>query len=359
MKILFLVPYPVGESPSQRFRFEQYFDLLKKNGVGFSVESFWSLAAWKILYKPGNGLSKTIWLKIGFWMRFWHVIKSLSYDWVFIHRECAPVGPPVFEFIMAKVFRKKIIYDFDDAIWLPNTSEENKLASWLKFHGKVKFICRWSYRVSCGNAWLADFARQFNSNVVVNPTTIDTEGLHNPNLFASQKKKNERVVIGWTGTHSTLPYLTELIPVLQRLEKKFLITVRIISNKNPGLPLQTFEFVSWKKETEIQDLNSFDIGLMPLTDDAWAKGKCGFKALQYMALEIPCLASPVGVNTSIIKHSVNGFLCQSPQEWEQILEKLILEKTLRNSVGKAGRQTVVESFSVLSNTSVFLGLTKS
>jgi glycosyltransferase involved in cell wall biosynthesis len=358
MKILFLVPYPVGESPSQRFRFEQYFDLLKKNGIEFSVESFWSLAAWKILYKPGKGLAKAIWLKIGFWMRFWHVIKCLGYDWVFIHRECAPIGPPVFEFLIAKVFRKKIIYDFDDAIWLPNTSEENKLVSWFKFHGKVKSICRWSYRVSCGNAWLADFARQFNSQVVVNPTTIDTENLHNPDLFPL-RKQNEKVVIGWTGTHSTLPYLNELIPVLQRLEKKFPIIIRIISNKNPALPHQSFEFIPWKKETEIQDLIAFDIGLMPLTDDAWAKGKCGFKALQYMALEIPCVASPVGVNTSIINHTVNGYLCQSPREWEQILEKLITEKEQRNRVGKSGRQTVAENFSVLSNTSVFLGLTKS
>lgn len=358
MKILFLVPYPVGESPSQRFRFEQYFDALKKNGIEFSVESFWSLDAWKILYKPGNGLAKTMWLKIGFWMRFWHVVKALGYDWVFIHRECAPIGPPVFEFIIAKIFRKKMIYDFDDAIWLPNTSEENKVASWLKFHGKVKSICRWSYRVSCGNAWLADFARQFNSNVVVNPTTIDTENLHNPRLFPS-RKENEKVVIGWTGTHSTLPYLTELVPVLQRLEKKFPIIIRIISNKNPELPLQNFEFVPWKKETEIQDLISFNIGLMPLTDDVWAKGKCGFKALQYMALEIPCVASPVGVNASIIHHHVNGFLCKTSDEWEQTLEKVITEKESRKKAGTAGRQTVVERFSVVSNASTFLGLTRS
>jgi glycosyltransferase involved in cell wall biosynthesis len=358
MKILFLVPYPVGESPSQRFRFEQYFDVLKKNGIAFSVESFWSLDAWKILYKPGNGLAKAMWLKIGFWMRFWHVIKAVDYNWVFIHRECTPIGPPVFEFILAKIFGKKIIYDFDDAIWLPNTSEENKLAGWLKFHGKVKLICRWSYRVSCGNVWLADYARQFNSKVVVNPTTIDTENLHNPNLFSS-RKQDDNVVIGWTGTHSTLPYLNELIPVLQRLEKKFPITVRIISNKNPELPLQRFEFVPWKKETEIQDLNAFDIGLMPLTDDAWAKGKCGFKALQYMALEIPCVASPVGVNSDIIRHGLNGFLCASQHEWEQTLAAIIAEKEMQKKVGVAGRQTVVESFSVLSNTSAFLGLTKS
>jgi glycosyltransferase involved in cell wall biosynthesis len=358
MKILFLVPYPVGESPSQRFRFEQYFDLLKKNGIDYTVESFWSLAAWKILYKPGHALSKTVWLKIGFWMRFWHVLKSLRYDWVFIHRECAPIGPPAFEFIMAKVFRKKIIYDFDDAIWLPNTSAENKLAGWLKFHGKVKSICRWSYRVSCGNEWLANYARQFNARVVVNPTTIDTDNLHNPVLFPS-RKPNEKIVIGWTGTHSTLPYLQAIVPMLQIIEKKFSLIIRIISNKNPELQLQSVEFVLWHKATEIQDLVSFDIGLMPLTEDEWSNGKCGFKALQYMALGIPCVASPVGVNTRIINHGVNGFLCVDEREWLKTLETLIQQPTLRKSLGVAGRQTVVEKFSVSSNASIFFSLTKS
>ena len=290
-------------------------------------------------------------------MRFWHVLRSLGYDWVFIHRECAPLGPPVFEFILAKVFRKKIIYDFDDAIWLPNTSEENSVAGWLKFHGKVRWICRWSYRVSCGNEWLADFARQFNSRVVVNPTTIDTDKRHNPNLL--EKKPNEKIVIGWTGTHSTLQYLTPLIPALQSIEKKFSVIVRVISNKNPQLPLQNFEFVPWKIETEIQDLMSFDIGLMPLTEDAWSNGKCGFKALQYMALEIPCVASPVGVNTRIVQQGVNGFLCSSNAEWEQTLENLIQQSALRKSIGVAGRQTVVDKFSVSSNSSVFFSLTKS
>ena len=290
-------------------------------------------------------------------MRFWHVLRSLGYDWVFIHRECAPLGPPVFEFILAKVFRKKIIYDFDDAIWLPNTSEENSVAGWLKFHGKVRWICRWSYRVSCGNEWLADFARQFNSRVVVNPTTIDTDKRHNPNLL--ERKPNEKIVIGWTGTHSTLQYLTPLIPALQSIEKKFSVIVRVISNKNPQLPLQNFEFVPWKIETEIQDLMSFDIGLMPLTEDAWSNGKCGFKALQYMALEIPCVASPVGVNTRIVQQGVNGFLCSSNAEWEQTLENLIQQSELRKSIGVAGRQTVVDKFSVSSNSSVFFSLTKS
>jgi glycosyltransferase involved in cell wall biosynthesis len=358
MRILFLVPYPVGESPSQRFRFEQYFELLKRNKIEFVVSSFWSLRAWAILYSKGNAFEKTFWLITGFLMRWLDVFRSVQYDLIFIHRECAPIGPPVFEFVLTKVLTKKIIYDFDDAIWLPNTSAENALARWIKFHGKVKFICRWSYRVSCGNDWLANYARQFNSNVVVNPTTIDTENLHNPDVYPF-RKENEKVVIGWTGTHSTLMYLNELIPILQAIEKKHPVIIRIIANKNPNLPLQSFEFIPWRKETEIQDLLSFDIGLMPLTDDTWANGKCGFKALQYMALEIPCVASPVGVNNSIIQNNQNGFLCQSENEWETTLEKLIADRSLRKRIGSAGRETVIQHYSVSSNSSSFLALTKS
>ena len=357
MRILFLVPYPIGESPSQRFRFEEYFDLLRENNTAFSVSSFWGKRAWCILYQKGRVIEKTFWLLGGFIKRSVDLFKTIGYDRIFIHRECATVGPPVFEFIVAKIFRKKIIYDFDDAIWLENTSQENSLARWIKYHGKVKFICRWSHVVSCGNEWLADYARQFNSNVVVNPTTIDTQNLHNPALFQT-KKENEKIVIGWTGTHSTVGYLNEILPVLQSIEKKYQVVIRIISNKNPQLKLKSAEFVPWKKETEISDLLTFDIGLMPLTDDEWAKGKCGFKALQYMALGIPCLASPVGVNTSIITDGLDGFLCQTENDWLTNLEKLINDAVLRKKIGIAARQKVQQHYSVTSNSSNFLSLTK-
>ncbi len=357
MRILFLVPYPTGESPSQRFRFEQYFPALSKNNIAFGVSSFWGLRAWTILYRNGFIFEKTIWLLFGFLKRPFDLFRSFRYDLVFIHRECAPVGPPVFEFILSKIFRKKMIYDFDDAIWLKNTSKENRFAAWVKFHGKVNSICRWSYTVSCGNEWLASYARQFNSSVVINPTTIDTDNLHNPNRSATIKK-NERIIIGWTGTHSTAGYLIEILPVLQSIEKKYPVIIRVISNVDPQLKLASFEFVPWRKETEVGDLLSFDIGIMPLTDDDWSRGKCGFKALQYMALGIPCVASHVGVNSSIIDQNVNGYLCASLKDWEMYLEKLILDQSLRKQMALAARQKVVDFYSVSSNTTNFLSLTR-
>ena len=121
-------------------------------------------------------------------------------------------------------------------------------------------------------------------------------------------------------------------------------------------PFKSLRFVPWSKETEIQDLLQFDIGLMPLTDDVWAKGKCGFKALQYMALCIPVLASPVGVNTIIIDDHINGFLCDSTTEWEENIQTLIEDQELRKRMGEKGREKVVQHYSVESNSSNFLSL---
>jgi glycosyltransferase involved in cell wall biosynthesis len=152
--------------------------------------------------------------------------------------------------------------------------------------------------------------------------------------------------------------LNAILPALQSIEKKYPVTIRIISNKEPLLTLNSVEFVHWKKATEIPDLLKFDIGVMPLSDDEWAKGKCGFKALQYMSLGIPCLASPVGVNPTIITPGADGFCCSTPQEWEFYIEKLISDPSLRKKIGLAAREKVVFHYSVSSNTSNFFSLTR-
>ncbi|HNC13920.1 MAG TPA: glycosyltransferase family 1 protein, partial [Cyclobacteriaceae bacterium] len=143
MKVLFWVPYPKAESPSQRFRFEQYLSLLSQNGIQYKLSTFWDDQSWKILYLPGKTFQKLMGFVRGIFRRIASVFTLSSYDFIFIHREAMPLGPPIFEWI-AYLSGKKIIYDFDDAIWLPNTSAENKIAGWLKWHRKVSSICRWS-----------------------------------------------------------------------------------------------------------------------------------------------------------------------------------------------------------------------
>ena len=358
-RIHFIVPYPFDIAPGQRFRYEQYLSLLKENGYHLSIFPFLSVATNNILYKKGNFGKKTIGVLAGFIRRILYLPLHLQADFIFIFREATPLGPPFIEWILAKVFRKKIIYDFDDAIWLPNTSNENKIISWLKWHSKVKSICRWSYKVSCGNEYLCAFAKSYSSSVVLNPTTIETDDLHNPlkNKSKLEKSQSEKITIGWTGSHSTIKYLSLVEKVIQRLEKKISnLEFIVIADTKPLLNISSLHFIPWSKENEVESLLKIDIGIMPLTDDLWAKGKCGFKALQYMALQIPVVASPVGINNKIIDPGINGFFASSEQEWIISLTKLLQDAQLRYTMGKQGREKILKGYSVNSNTQNFLRL---
>ena len=353
-RILFFTPYPAGRAPSQRFRFEQYLGILTAHGHQHREVSFLDEATWDILYRPGHAAAKVKGILRGFGRRLGHVWAARRYDFVFVHREAAPLGPPVFEWLLAKVLQKRLIYDFDDAIWIANTSEANKAAAGLKWHGKVGQICGWAYKNSCGNTFLAAYARRFNTRTVVNPTTIDAQDLHNR---VRDQGAPGRLVIGWTGTHSTLKYLDQVVPVLARLEAEGLdFEFRVISNQPPELPLRSLVYLPWRKETEIADLLGFHVGLMPLEDDAWAQGKCAFKALQYMALGVPALVSPVGMNTEVVQHGQNGFVCATPADWEAGLRQLLADSALRQRLGHAARATVEARYSVAANTPNFLGL---
>jgi glycosyltransferase involved in cell wall biosynthesis len=348
--VLFIFPYPHGAAASQRFRFEQYLALLTQQGISYTLAPFLDLKTWSILYKKGHALQKLAGILKGFMRRINLLFQLQAYDYVFIHREASPVGPPVFEWLIAKVFRKKIIFDFDDAIWLPNTSVNNRIAASLKWHHKTASICGYAFKVSAGNAYLADYARQFNANVIINPTTIDTVSMHNQ----LKEQDTSPFVIGWTGSHSTIQYLVEIIPVLQKLEKEHHFIFLIISDKAPAFQLNSLQYLPWSKETEIHDLLRMNIGIMPLTDDEWAKGKCGFKALQYMALGIPALVSPVGVNTEIVDHGINGYICSSAQDWRHHISVLIKDTGLRRQIGLAAREKVEQKYSIQANCRNFL-----
>ncbi len=252
MKVLFLFPYPVGKSPSQRFRFEQYLEILKSSGIEFDLAPFWDMNSWSDLYRPGRYLQKAYGLIRGIAGRFLVLFSVSRYHFVFIHREALPVGPPVIEWLLCRVLGKRIIYDFDDAIWWPNTSEENRIVSSFKWHSKVQSICHWSYRVSCGNSYLAAFAKQFNPSVIINPSTIDTQKLHNPALYGVSPKepgvlrttRGETITLGWTGSHSTLKYLDPLVPVIQKLESAYThFRLIAIADKKPSLAIESLTFL--------------------------------------------------------------------------------------------------------------------
>lgn len=351
-KILFITPYPYDTAPSQRFRFEQYYKLLKKTDHFFSSRSFLNESVWKILYKKQRFLAKYFGVMFGFLSRILMLFNVRKFDYIFIHREATPIGPPFVEWWLTKVLKKRVIYDFDDAIWLSNTSKQNKLVSKLKFEDKVKQIIKWSYKVSCGNEYLASFAKQYNPNTVFNPTTIDTS------RFTGQIKDQhtDPVIIGWTGSHSTVDFILPVLPVIDDLSKKYHIKFEVISDQPPKQSIDALTFRPWNKASEIEDLLNFNIGIMPLPDTEWAKGKCGLKALQYLALGIPAVVSPVGVNSEIVVEGNNGFLCSTEEEWYAALEKLILSESLRTAMGKKGVQLINENYSVESNANNFLSL---
>ncbi|MCJ8165803.1 glycosyltransferase [Pontibacter sp. E15-1] len=353
MNILFVVPYPVGEAASQRFRVEQWLPLLEEQHIQYEVAPFWSLNAWNLLYKPGHRLQKGLGLLAGLWRRLLLLADLPRYDCIFLHREATPLGPPWFEWLAAKAFQKKIIYDFDDAIWLPSTSIEKSLVTKLKWRQKVTQICRWSHKVSCGNGFLQQFALQHNAASVLLPSVLDTA-----QRYAKSKvpKSGEPVVLGWIGSHSTLPYLQLIEPVLRRLEQAYAIKVVIVADKPPQLALQHMEFRRWQRETEVADLLQFDIGLMPLPDTAWAQGKCAFKALQYMALGIPAVVSGVGANTEVVQNGVTGYVCRTEQEWYGRLEELLRQPGLRAEMGEAGRAWVEAKYSLQAHRHTFLSL---
>lgn len=351
MKVLFVVPYPIGKAASQRFRVEQFLPALDTQGIKYKIESFWDTGTWAILYQQGHTFQKVIGTLKGFIKRVLLLPQLLKYDYVFIHREATPVGPPWFEWLAAKVFGKRLIFDFDDAIWLENTSEGNRKAAKYKQHGKIAKLCAWSYKVSAGNSYLQKYAAQFNRHVVLLPTTVDLAKYN-----SIKKQETERLVIGWTGSHSTLPYLKLVEPVLQQLEQKYDFDFVVIADKAPDLNLRSFKFILWQPESEIDDLLQFNIGIMPLPDTEWAKGKCAFKALQYMALGIPAVVSAVGANIAAVPSGKAGYTCATDREWYEALAKLLSYPLLRTKMGQAGHAWVTEKYSLAAYQPAFLNL---
>lgn len=351
-KILFLVAHRPGRSPGQRFRFEQYLDHLKANGYQCDISFLITEADDAAFYAPGKYLAKARIVMKSIRQRLNDLKVAGSYDLVFIYREAHMLW---FSWFERRLYRMgvKMILDFDDSIWLNDTSDGNRQLAWLKRPSKTADILRMSSMALVGNEYLASYARRFNPNVHVVPTTINT-AYYTPN----SKAANDTVCIGWTGSSTTLKHLHEALPVLRAIRQRYgdKVSFRVISNKPLEADLPGLENITWQRNTEVSDLYPIDIGIMPLPNDDWARGKCGFKGLQYMALEIPTVMSPVGVNTEIIEDGVNGFLAGYHQEWIEKLSLLIESPALREKLGKAGRQTVVERYSFESQKDRYLCL---
>jgi glycosyltransferase involved in cell wall biosynthesis len=345
MRVLALMPALYDTSPGQRYRLEQWEPLLRERGVEITFASFEDEELHALLYKRGMMRKKLHLVTRGLGRRLSLVRKVKDYDLVYILREAALLGPPVFERLIAQS-GVPVVFDFDDAIFVSYRSPSNGYLSYLKFAGKTKTICRISSHVMVGNPYLADYARQVNERVTVIPTTIDTEKYRVP----ERREKNGPVVIGWTGSHSTVQHLDTMRGALKKLAEKESFRLRVIGTPAYECSPVDVEAMPWRAETELEDLSQIDIGMMPLPDDRWSKGKCGLKALQFMALGIPTICSPVGVNTDIIQDGQNGFIAATEDEWVEKLTRLLRSAELRQRLGHAGRVTVEEKYSAITQT---------
>lgn len=352
LKVLVLTPAPLDISPGQRFRFEQYLKLDDKAKPEFSIRPFFSQRTWSLLHLKGRTAEKIFGICAGFLQRFFLLFKLSRYDFVYIYREAAMIGPPIFEWLIARLFRKKVIYDFDDAIWVSTASEANPGAALIKCTWKVKYICKWSRTVTVGNHFLAEYASQFCKDVRVIPTVVNTSSKHN----IVKNHSTLPVIIGWTGTFTNFVQLDKVIKPLSRIQREYPVKIMIIADKDPLYQEIEYEFKRWNRETEIDDLLQFHIGLMPLGSTVLELGKCAFKAIQYMSLGIPAIVSEVGANKKVVTHGENGYWANSDDDWFNYIEKLILDEDTRTGMGKQGRATVIQQYSVDSSKKTFFSL---
>jgi glycosyltransferase involved in cell wall biosynthesis len=279
---------------------------------------------------------ETLFLASRFWQRLPLYRKLGRYDVVFLQKRL--LSRP--ELTLLRRAARMLIYDLDDAVMYDGDGSEDR-------RRQVRFaaMMRAADLVVCGNQYLADEASRETDRVMIVPTCIDTEAYH-PQLHKSDPN---HITVGWTGSRSTNPYLNEILPILPKLHGR--IAVKIISETMHGIDFSILgqtprTFVPWSPAIEITEAATFDIGVMPVPDNRFTQGKCGFKALQYMALGIPAVCSPVGVNRDIIHDGLDGCLPRTREEWFQTLARLVKDPFLRDTIGHAGRRRVEDAFSL-------------
>ncbi|MFL5763952.1 MAG: glycosyltransferase family 4 protein [Bacteroidia bacterium] len=352
-KILFLSPYPVNKAPSQRLKFEQYYPYFEQEGYQITTSSFVDDKFWNIIYKEGNFFRKAVYTLKGYFRRIGDLFRIRKYDVVYIHLWATPLGRPVFEWLFAK-FSKKIVYDIDDLIFLGHSSDANKRSKFLKGKAKAIFLMRKADHVITCTPMLDEFARKYNSSTTDISSTIDTDAYF-PRTDYSVKNK---IILGWSGSHSTSRFLHLLDGVLAELANELDFELMVIGDADFKMPGVKLNAISWKPDTEVKDLSRIDIGLYPLPDEQWVYGKSGLKALQYMALGIPTIATAIGANFRVIADKENGFLVKSPEEWKNTILQLAADIKLRERTGKNARAHVENHFSLKANKDKYLDILK-
>ncbi len=334
MKVVYFSKYS-ELGPNSRYRIYQFLPYLAAAGIACQVRPFWGTAYFKLLAVQSGPLrfvAKVAYTPIRLFRRVLDLFRIGRVDLIVIQDQLFPYFLPIIERLLAWL-QYKIVLEFDDAIYL------------TRFHGgKMPALLQLASAAIVGNETLACYARAHASRVSVVPTVIDTERVRpvDPGVGVGAGA----VTIGWIGLSYNFSYLNLIQGVLQELQQSHGVRFRVISSYAPRLAGVDVEFRHWSLEGELADLQGCQIGVMPLPDNGWARGKCGLKLLQYMAVGIPAVASPVGVNVEIIRDEENGLLAASEKEWYDRLALLCENSELRAQMGQAARRTVEERYSL-------------
>jgi L-malate glycosyltransferase len=346
-RILILCPSPKGTAATQRMKYEQYLPLLEREGYSFTISSFQSKRFWVVIYKQGRIAEKIAWTIVGYCRRLLDLLRAPFYDAVFVNLWVTPLGLPFFERILF-IFNKKVIYDIDDMIFITkNDHVKNSFVQRLKGEKKPLILMKHAAYVIVCTPKLEEISLGLNKyrNVIDISSTFDTDRF----VPVKQYLNHNVTVIGWTGTHSTIPFLETLQPVLAEVAKQRNIKLLVIANKEYTMKDVPTEFIPWKEETEVEDLHKIEIGLYPIPANEWSLGKSSLKALTYMAIAIPCVATAYGTNYRVIEDNVSGFLAATDEEWVKKIINLIDNIELRRQTGLNGRKRVEELFSLQAN----------
>jgi glycosyltransferase involved in cell wall biosynthesis len=346
MNVLALASFPV-EAAATRYRLSQFVAPLAERGITLTIRPFIDSTLFSRLYSKDAVLSNSFDLLNAALLRLKDVLSATRADVVIIQREAMMFGPPIIEWLITRIFRRPMVLDLDDATYVPYTSPTyGRVGKALKWFSKTDDLIRWSRIVICGNRTIGEYVSSKGATALVIPTVADTD-IFRPALASGEK---EKPVLGWIGTHSTYPYLESILSVLQRLASDHSFRLKIVGAGRkeliiPGIEVENLE---WQLDREVEDFQSFDIGLYPIVPTLyakeWATGKSGFKAIQYMAVGIPYVASPVGAVSEIGEVGKTHLCASTDEQWLKALRELIVNREKRERMGKAGRDEAIAHY---------------
>jgi glycosyltransferase involved in cell wall biosynthesis len=337
--MLVLCPFPQGVAAGQRLKYEQYFSDWRAAGYEIDVSPFMDMAMWNVVYTSGNHAAKALGTLRGHMRRLRDLFRVGRYDLVYVFMWVTPFGTSLLERLVRRL-SARLVFDVEDNVILDGGKSDkqevvNPIARLLKGPGKALYLIRTADHVITSSPFLNDTCLAINEKKACTYITssVDTDRFQPATPYSNESA----VTIGWTGTFSSKVYLDLLRDVFRRLAERVDFRLKVIGNFDYELPGVKLDVVRWTAEREVEDLQTFDIGVYPLPVDDWVLGKSGLKAIQYMAFALPTVATRVGTTPRIIRDGENGLLVESEQEWIDALERLVRDPELRRRLGQAAR----------------------